>query len=288
MRSIRLMGGIPIVVLCLMMSSAMALDLLPKDKEKPEGIRTHYWLMSNGSPVGFRTEVEINGEKVTTIKRPGETLEVTNHVHPGLNTIRFASKDRHRNRTEGVVESGNLTITLGPESSRERQGSFGRMSIQLKELVVHFPRPAAHRAEESVVEMNFSLKEDPNPELANRYILFSQGEFSGHLIQVAVNGVPFMDVAGPGTHLDLNPFLKKGKNELTFSSTRMDGVPFVADEREKLKGKSFEVGVAVAGAYDPLTYQEPVTQVTTVVARYTQPADQEEPEEKETVTLAAE
>jgi hypothetical protein len=241
--------------------------------------------MSNGEPVGFKVEVEINGEKVSTIKRPQEALEVTDHLHPGLNKIKFTSRDTKR---RNPPSTGTLLLTLGPEGKREKQGTFSRMFIQLKDLIVHFPRPAAYRAAESSVEMAFSIQEEPNPDLTKRYILYAQGEFSGHLVHVSLNGVPFMDVAGPGTHLDLNPFLVKGKNELTLGASRMEGVPFNTTERDKLAGKTFEVGVAIAGEYDPATYSESVTQVSTVVLRYSQPADQEEPEEKETLTLMAE
>jgi len=271
-----------------------ALDLLPKKgEEKAEGQaeeklpspETRYWLMSGGEAVGFNVDVEINGAKVSSIKRPQEALEITDHVHPGLNTVKFTSKDTKR---KNQPSSGTLTLTLGPEGKREDQGAFNRAYIELKDMVVHFPRAAAYRADESAVEMKFSIKEEPNPELSKRYILYAQGEFSGHLVHVAINGVPFLDVAGPGTHLDLNPFLVKGKNEIAFSASRMEGVPFTSSEREKLAGKNFEVGVAIVGDYDPATYSQPVTQVSTVVLRYEQPADQEEPEEKETLTLVAE
>jgi hypothetical protein len=284
-----------IVALVSLAPNSWAIDLLPKKGEEKSGEEqtteklaspeTRYWLMSGGEAVGFNVDVEVNGSKVTSIKRPEQALEITDHVHPGLNTVKFTSKDTKR---KNQPSTGTLTLTLGPEGKREDQGVLRRTYIELKDMVVHFPRPAAYRAEESAVDMKFSIKEEPNPELTQRYILYAQGEFSGHLVHVAVNGVPFLDVVGSGTHLDLNPYLVTGKNEITFSASRIEGVPFTSSEREKMAGKNFEVGVAIAGEYDPATYDQPVTQVSTVVLRYEQPADREEPEEKETLTLMAE
>jgi hypothetical protein len=299
-----------VLVAGMMAGPAVALDLLPTKKTAEEapaegtssateevaidsgsaesgaGLSNHYWLMTNGEDVGFRTEVEINGQPVGSMKKPGETLEVTQHLHPGLNKIRLVSSDNARKSTSKSPES-QMSITLGPEGSREKQGTFSRTFIQLKEMIVHYLRPAAYRAEESAVELAFTLREEPNPNLTKRYHLYSQGVFTGHVIHVAINGVPFLDLAGPGAHIDLNPYLEKGKNEITFSSSRIEGTPFTPAEREALKDKSFEVGIAVAGDYDPATYDQPVTQVTSFLARYVQAADMDEPEPIEKATIDA-
>ncbi len=271
-----------------------ALDLLPKlgapGSAQPSGLIYSYWLMAEGAPVGFRVRVEINGNKVTTIKKPGEALEVTGHLHLGLNTIRFTAIDEQR-RPSGADSASQLVITLGPEYRRQVSGALGNnTSVELREKTVQYVRPFGHRpGGESTVEMRFTLKDDPNPgKLAQKYVLYSGGAFTGHLIQVAVNGIPVVDVASPDFHCDLNPHLVKGANEITFTPTRMEGFPFTGGERQAFGDGGLEVGIATAGEFDPVTFNEPVRQIQPLNQRFVQPGESDSPEKAETLTLIGE
>lgn len=134
----------------------------------------------------------------------------------------------------------------------------------------------------------FPVEETPNPDLTQRYILYSQGEISGHKISVSLNGAPLVDIASPGAYFDLNPFLKPGENTFTFQSENTPGFSFSQSERSALSGKDFEVGVAVVGAFDAASYVNPVRQLNQVVLRFTQPADEDSAETKEVLVLIAE
>ncbi|NUN97288.1 MAG: hypothetical protein HUU16_14065 [Candidatus Omnitrophica bacterium] len=278
----------------LSLTPCSALDLLPKrgapGAAQPSGLIYSYWLMAEGAPVGFKVRVEINGNKVTTIKKPGEALEVTSHLHLGLNTIRFTAIDERRNPA-GADSASRLTLTLGPEYRRQVSGPLGNnISVELREKTVQYVRPFGHRSGgESTVEMRFTLKDDPNPgKLAQKYILYSGGAFTGHMIQVAVNGIPILDVASPDFHCDLNPYLTKGANEITFTPTPMEGFPFTSSERQAFGDGGLEVGIATAGEFDPVTFNEPVRQIQPMNQRFVQPGESDAPEKVDTITLVAE
>jgi hypothetical protein len=268
-----------------------ALDLMPKarsvDQPATSGLTSAYWLMSEGGQVGYKIKVEINGQPVTTIKKPGEALEVTNYLHLGLNTIRFQASDAQRSSTG--ASASQLTITLGPEHRREATGNLGGYSIELREHTIRYTRPAGHRGGDHVVEMRFTVKDNPNPGgLSRRYILYSDGKLTGHLIQVAVDGIPILDIQSPDFHCDLNPYLKKGANEITFSAASLEGFPFTASERQSFGDGGLEVGTAAAGDFNAATYNEPVREIMKLNQRFVQPGENDQPEGKETVTLIAE
>ncbi|MCB9783007.1 MAG: hypothetical protein H6751_08605 [Candidatus Omnitrophica bacterium] len=252
----------------------------PVSEEVSSGLSKNYWLMPNGSPVGYKLDIKVNGNGVTSVRRGEQALDLNPQVKPGLNTITISQSET------GSAGSGQLTVTVGPELSRQAQGA-NQTFISLKENPIHFVRPADHRGGAGDVTLHFSIGETPNPELTQRYILYSQGVLSGHKIQVGLNGSTLVDIAAPGAYCDLNPFLKKGKNEFTFSSEKMEGFSFSSDDRSKMEGQNFEVGIAILGPYDPATYDTQVSQLTNVVLRYTQPADQDEPEGMETLSLEA-
>ncbi len=253
----------------------------PVSEEVSNGLDKNYWLMPNGSAVGYKLDIKVNGNGVTSVRKGEQALDLNPHVMPGLNTITFSQTE------SGSSGSGQLTVTVGPELSREARGA-NQTYISLKENLVHFVRPAEHHGGGGDVTLHFSIGETPNPELTQRYILYSQGVLSGHKIKVGLNGSPLVDIASPGAYCDLNPFLEKGKNEFTFSSEEMAGFSFNGTERSKMEGQTFEVGVATLGPYDPSTYNTTVSQLTNVVLRYSQAADQDEAEGMETLTVDAE
>ncbi len=246
-----------------------------------QGLKKSYWLMANGSPVGYKLEVKVNGNGVTSVRGNEPALDLTPHVKAGLNTITLSQID------SGSKGSGQLAVTVGPELTREPRGG-NQTYIGLKENLVHFIRPAGNRGGNGEITLHFSIGETPNPALTQRYLLYSQGQISGHKILVGLNGSPLVDIAAPGAYCDLNPFLNPGKNDFTFASEKLEGFAFSAEERTKLENQSFEVGVAIVGPYDPATYNTPVNQLTNIVLRYSQPAGQEEAESAESLTLMAE
>lgn len=284
---------IPVLLLFAGVAGAPAIELMPKigggSGQAPSGLIYPYWLMSGGSAVGYKVKVAINGQNITTIKKPGETMEVTNYLHLGLNTVRFTAIDEKRQPSSSNAQSV-LNIIIGPEYKRESVGAFGNLSITLREMAVVYTRPIIHRAGDGVVEMRFTIRDDPNPnKLAKKYVLYGSGRFTGHLIQVAVNGVPVVDVMSPEFHCDLNPFLGKGPNEITFSSVQLEGYPFTATERGTFKeNDGLEVGVAEAGEFDPVTFDEPVKQVFRLSQRYLQAGNQDQPEGRESFNLMTE
>ena len=287
-----LQGGLILGLAACLCTGASALDLMPKlggGGPAPSGLIYPYWLMSEGSPVGFRIKIAINGQTIATIKKPGGTMEVTNYLRRGLNTIKFTAIDDER-RASKVSPNAVLNIIVGPEYKRTPVGAFGGYSIELREKTIHYVRPSVHRVGESVVEMRFTLSDDPNPaKLQRKYVLYSDGRFTGHMVQVSVNGVPVVDVMSPEFHCDLNPFLAKGANEISYASVPLDGYPFTATEREVFKeGDGIEVGIGVAGEFDPVTYEEPVRQVMKLNQRFVQDGDTDQAEPGEKLTLMAE
>lgn len=278
-------------MLGLMGMTAYAIELMPKlggGGPSPSGLIYPYWLMSEGNPVGYRVKVVINDQTVATIKKPGETMEVTNYLRRGVNVVKFTAIDDDR-RSSGVSPNSALNIIIGPEYKRTPVGNFGNYSIELREKTIHYSRTSVHRAGESIVEMRFSLSDNPNPaKLQKKYVLYADGGFTGHMIQVNVNGVPVVDIMSPEFHCDLNPFLTKGANEITFTSLVLDGYPFTATERSIFKDDDgIEVGVGVAGDFDPVTFDEPVRQVMKTNQRYTQSGARDQAEPGEKITLMA-
>lgn len=294
MRISRVWSPLSVVAALCLLSPVYGLDLLPKlpglggsKEQAPSGLTSAYWLMSEGGQVGYKIKVEINGQNVTTIKKPGDATEATNYLHLGLNTIRFNAADEQR--SPSGASSSQLTLTLGPEHNRQSTGNFGGFSVGLRETSVVYVRPYAHRGGDSTVEMRFTLKDNPNPaKLRRRYILYSDGQFTGHMIQAAINGVPVVDVMAPNFHCDLDPYLNAGANEITFSAVRLEGYPFTASERDGFGDGGLDVGIAVAGEFDAATYNEPVQQIMKVNQRFVQPGEHDQPDPKETFTLMAE
>lgn len=271
-------------------SSAQLLDLLPSPGDAPPAVQPgamlyRYYLMSSGQAAGYKVQVEINGRKVTSIQRPEDAMEVTSYLHPGLNSVRFTATDQKRNSTSSLAA---LAITIGPEYKRQETGRVGQTQIDLRETTIHYIRPAGYRGSDSVTEMRFTIKDDPNPgKLTKKYVLYGDGIFTGHLVQVAINGIPVIDVVAPDFHCDLNPYLKTGDNEITFSSVRLDGFVLSGSEREQMGDAGLEVGVAEAGNFDPANFTEPVRQIMKSGPKFLQPGSSDQPEERETFTLVA-
>lgn len=253
----------------------------PEQKLVSNGLGKSYWLMANGSPVGYKIDVKINGNMVGSIRGSEQALDVSSHLRPGVNTATLVQTDT------GSQGGGQLSVTLGPELSRQAQGP-NQTYINLKENLVHFVRPADHRGGGGEATLLFPVGEEPNPDLTQRYIFYSQGEISGHKISVSLNGSPLVDIASPGAYFDLNPFLKPGENRFTFRAESLPGFSFSQAERLTLTGRDFEVGVAVVGAFDPTAYANPVRQLNQVVLRYTQPADEDQAVTEEELVLLAE
>ncbi len=286
------LASLILILIGLMGMTAFAIDLMPKlggGGPTPNGLICPYWLMSEGSQVGYRVKVVINEQTIATIKKPGETMEVSSYLRRGLNTIKFTAIDDER-RASKVAPNSVLNIIIGPEYKRTPVGAFGNYTIELREKTVHYMRTAVHRAGESVVEMRFTLNDNPNPaKLQRKYVLYSDGRFTGHMIQVSVNGVPVVDIMSPDFHCDLNPFLVKGANEISFNSIVLDGYPFTASDREVFKeDDGIEVGIGVAGEFDPVTFDEPVRQLMKTNQRFTQSGARDQAEPGEKVTLMAE
>jgi hypothetical protein len=279
------------VFLC---TQSQALDLMPKlggggSGPSPNGLVYAYWLMSEGSAVGYKVKVNINGQNITSIKKPGETLEITNYLKLGLNTVKFIASDERR-QPSGASANSVLNIIIGPEYKRTPVGGFGGYSIELREKTLHYLRPMTYRAADNTVDMRFTLSDDPNPsKLQKKYVLYADGRFTGHLIQVNINGVPVVDVMSPEFHCDLNPFLAKGPNEITFTSVPLEGYPFTASDRAIFKeDDGLEVGIGEAGDFDPVTFTEPVRQVTKTSQRYIQSGHVDQAEQRETFNFMAE
>ncbi len=289
MKRVVVLTSLILIVVGLMGMTAFAIELMPKlgsGGPATNNLIYPYWLMSEGNPVGYRVKVVINDQSIATIKKPGETMEITNYLRLGLNTVKFTAIDDERR----APNNSELNIIIGPEYKRTPVGAFGNYSIELREKTVHYVRTAAHRAGESVVEMRFSLTDNPNPaKLQRKYVLYADGRFTGHMIQVGVNGVPVVDVMSPDFHCDMNPFLVKGANEITFTSIALDGYPFTATERGVFKeDDGIEVGIGVAGDFDPVTFEEPVRQVMKTTQKYSQAGARDQAEAGEKITLVAE